>query len=65
MHAQMITFYIGENIDKFPTCGKSRWKVDAHSGKVCKGVPRKVLRYFPIVSRLKRMYRYDFELFYF
>ena len=54
-----------ESTDKCPTCGKSRWKVDAHSGKVRKGVPSKVLRYFPIVPRLKRMYRYDFELFYF
>jgi hypothetical protein len=52
-----------ESKDKCPTCGKSRWKVDAHSGKVHKGVPTKVLRYFPIVPRLKRMYRYDLNSF--
>ena len=51
-----------EIINEFPTCGESRWKVDAHSGKVRTGVPSKVLRYFPIVSRLKRMYKYDFEI---
>ena len=51
-----------EKINECPTCGESRWKVDARSEKVGTGVPAKVLRYFPIVSRLKRMYRYDFEL---
>jgi hypothetical protein len=51
-----------EKINECPTCGESRWKVDARSEKVCTGVPAKVLRYFPIVPRLKRMYRYDFEL---
>ena len=49
--------------DKCPTCGKSRWKVDAYYGKVHKGVLTKVLRYFPLVPRLKRMYWYDFEIF--
>ena len=33
---------------KFPTCGKSRWNVDAHSRKVHNGVLTKVLRYFPL-----------------
>ena len=51
-----------EKINEYPTCGESRWKVDAHSEKVRRGLPTKVLRYLPIVSRLKRMYRYDFEL---
>jgi len=46
-----------------PACPKSRWKVDAHFGKVREGVLRKVLRYFPMVPRLRRMYRYDFEHF--
>lgn len=50
-----------ESKDQCPTCGKSRWKVDAQSQKVRKGVPAKVLRYFPIAPRLKRMYRYDLE----
>ena len=51
-----------EKINECLTCGESRWKVDARSGKVQTGVPVKVLRYFPIVPRLKRMYMYDFEL---
>ena len=49
-----------ENKVECPTCGKSRWKVDAHSGKVRKGVLRKVMRYFSIVPRSKRMHRYGF-----
>ena len=49
--------------DKCPTCGNFRWNVDAYSRKVHKVVPTKVLRYFPVVPRLQRMYRYDFELF--
>ena len=39
--------YISQDI--CPTCGKSRWKVDAYSGKAHKGVRTKVLRYFPVV----------------
>jgi hypothetical protein len=50
-----------ESKDECPTCGKSRWKVDAQSQKVRQGVPAKVLRYFPIAPRLRRMYRYDFQ----
>ena len=51
-----------EKINEFQTCGETRWKVDACSEKVRTGVSAKVLRYFPIVSSLKRMYMYDFEL---
>ena len=51
-----------EKINECAKCGESGWKVDAHSVKVRTGVPTKVLRYFPIVPRLKRIYRYDFEL---
>ena len=28
-----------------------------HTGEVKKGVPPKVLRYFPIIQRLKKMFR--------
>jgi len=52
-----------ENKVECPTCRESRWKVNSHFGKVCECVLNKVLRYFPIVLRLKRMYRYDFEHF--
>ena len=51
-----------EKINEYPTCGESIWKVNAHSGKLRIGVPRKVLRYFLIVPRLKRVYSYEFEL---
>ena len=44
-----------KNINECPTCGESRWKVDAHFEKVHTGVPAKV-------PRSKRMYMYDFEL---
>jgi len=34
-----------------------RWKTNLHTGEIKKGVPQKVLRYFPIIPRLKRMFR--------
>ena len=40
-----------------PYCGASRWKVDKHTKKVRKGVPAKVLRYFPIIPRFRRMFK--------
>ena len=40
-----------ENMDSCPTCGLSRWKVDKRTRKIKKGVPAKVLRYFPIIPR--------------
>ncbi|CAA7043012.1 unnamed protein product [Microthlaspi erraticum] len=46
-----------EKLDNCPKCKASRWKVNLQTGVVKKGVPRKVLRYFPIIPRLKRMYR--------
>jgi hypothetical protein len=54
------------NLDKFPTCDESRWKetggtekddpVDSESGKRQKRFPRKILRYFPVIPRLQRLY---------
>ncbi|CAA7020270.1 unnamed protein product [Microthlaspi erraticum] len=38
-------------------CKTSRWKTNMHTGEIKKGVPQKVLRYFPIIPRLKRMFR--------
>ena len=43
-----------KNKFEFPTCGKSRLKVDAHSRKVHIGVLKKVLRYFSIVPSLNK-----------
>lgn len=37
-------------------CGSSRWKVDERTNKIHQGIPAKVLRYFPIIPRLKRMF---------
>ncbi|GJW26326.1 uncharacterized protein Tco_0040137 [Tanacetum coccineum] len=39
--------------ENFPVCGKSRWKNKNTKGKK---VTKKVLRYFPLTSRLRRMY---------
>ncbi|RVW62423.1 hypothetical protein CK203_064180 [Vitis vinifera] len=40
-----------------PTCGKSRWKINNEEGKIKKGVPAKVLWYFPPIPRFKRMFQ--------
>jgi hypothetical protein len=49
------------NLSKCPMCGESRWKVTndeevSGSASTKKRSPRKILRYFPIVPRLKRLY---------
>ncbi|XP_042432650.1 uncharacterized protein LOC122019228 [Zingiber officinale] len=46
-----------KNLDTCPKCGSSRWKVDKVTTKVFKGVPEKVLRYFPVIPRFKRMFK--------
>ncbi|CAA7059754.1 unnamed protein product [Microthlaspi erraticum] len=46
-----------KKLDSCPKCNASRWKINLHTGEVKKGVPEKVLRYFPIIPRLKRMFR--------
>jgi len=46
-----------EDMDSCPRCGASRWKVDKRTGENKIGIPAKVLRYFPIKERLKRMFR--------
>lgn len=46
-----------KDLEACPKCGSSRWKTDQHTGKVHIGVPTKVLRYFPIVPRLRRMFK--------
>ncbi|XP_048604933.1 uncharacterized protein LOC106422183 [Brassica napus] len=47
-----------EKLDKCPKCNASRWNINLRTGDVKKGIPQKVLRYFPIIPRLKRMFRY-------
>ncbi|XP_013723380.2 uncharacterized protein LOC106427185 [Brassica napus] len=46
-----------KKLDSCPKCKASRWKINLHTGEVKKGVPQKLLRYFPIIPRLKRMFR--------
>jgi hypothetical protein len=54
-----------EKLDTCPTCGESRWKDDGAAkgddtsdtgGTRKKCVPRKILRYFPLIPRLQRLY---------
>ena len=46
-----------EHADKnvCPICSTSRWVDDNSKGKM---VPHKILRYFPLIPRLKRLYGY-------
>ncbi|XP_024170917.1 uncharacterized protein LOC112177003 [Rosa chinensis] len=46
-----------EHADKCPKCGSSCWKVDKRTQKIQEGVPAKVLRYFPIIPRFRRMFK--------
>ena len=46
-----------KKLDSCPKCKASRWKINQHTGEIKKGVPQKVLRYFPIIPRLERMFR--------
>ena len=40
-----------------PTCGMSRWKVNKAGVRNTKGVPAKVLWYFPLIPRFRRMFQ--------
>ncbi|CAA7034547.1 unnamed protein product [Microthlaspi erraticum] len=46
-----------KKLENCPKCKVSRWKTNIHTGEVKQDVPQKVLRYFPIIPRLKRMFR--------
>ncbi|CAA7022586.1 unnamed protein product [Microthlaspi erraticum] len=46
-----------EELVSCPRCSESRWERDKHSGEEKKGIPAKVLRYFPIKDKLRRMFR--------
>ena len=46
-----------ENLENCPKCGTSRWMSDKHTKQIKKSVRAKVLRYFPIIHRFKRMFR--------
>ena len=51
--------YRNELRDAFscPTCGMSRWKVNKAGVRNIKGVPAKVLWYFPPIPRFRRMFQ--------
>lgn len=46
-----------KDMNACPKCGTSRWKTNAQSNVVREGVPAKVLWYFPIVPRFRRLFR--------
>ncbi|XP_056843205.1 uncharacterized protein LOC108815762 [Raphanus sativus] len=46
-----------EELETCPRCSASRWEIDKHNNEEKKGIPAKVLRYFPIKDRFKRMFR--------
>ncbi|XP_073269941.1 uncharacterized protein [Primulina huaijiensis] len=46
-----------KELDSCPKCGSSRWKVDKVTFKVRKEVPEKVLRYFHVIPRFKKMFK--------
>ena len=46
-----------KDLDICPKCGSSRWKKNQDTEEVIQGIPVKVLRYFPIIPRFRRMYR--------
>ncbi|KAF6165433.1 hypothetical protein GIB67_017915 [Kingdonia uniflora] len=43
--------------EKCPICGVSRWKSEYLTRKKSRKIPVKVLKYFPLTPRLKRLYR--------
>lgn len=48
-----------KDLDSYPKCGYSRWKINKQTKEIKKGVPVKVLRYFPIIARFKKMFRFE------
>lgn len=46
-----------KDMDTCPKCGASRWKVNQRTNKIKKGIPVKVLSYFPIIPRFRRMFK--------
>ncbi|XP_004301573.1 PREDICTED: uncharacterized protein LOC101311770 [Fragaria vesca subsp. vesca] len=45
-----------ENLQKCPEYNASRYKVNLRIGKIKEGISAKVLRYFPILPRIQRMF---------
>jgi hypothetical protein len=45
-----------EKLDVCPECKEPRWRVDRAGDEKKKKIPWKVLRYFPLIPRLQRMF---------
>ncbi|XP_004309364.1 PREDICTED: uncharacterized protein LOC101306581 [Fragaria vesca subsp. vesca] len=45
-----------KNMQNCPECNASRWYVNPRTNEINKGVLAKVLRYFPIIPRIQRMF---------
>jgi hypothetical protein len=56
----MLFWKENENLDTCTVCGKSKWKDEIikedGSSRTLKRRPVKVLRWFPLASRLQRLY---------
>jgi len=46
-----------KDLDYCPNCKASRWMINFETGVVKTGIPQKKFRYFPIIPRLKRMFK--------
>ncbi|XP_024004018.1 uncharacterized protein LOC112081492 [Eutrema salsugineum] len=46
-----------EKLESCPRCKVSRWEKNKHSNEMKIGIPAKILRYFPIKDRFRRMFR--------
>lgn len=46
-----------KDLNSCPKCGSSRWKINKSTKEIMQGIPVKVLRYFPIIPKFKRMFR--------
>lgn len=55
----MLFWKDNEKVDNCSICGCSRWKtVDGASTSTSSKIPTKVLRYFPLMPRLQRLFMY-------
>ncbi|XP_013624598.1 PREDICTED: uncharacterized protein LOC106330714 [Brassica oleracea var. oleracea] len=46
-----------EKLESCPRCKVSRWEKDKNNNELKVGIPAKVLRYFPIKDRLRRLFK--------
>ena len=46
-----------KDVSSCPTCGTSRWKSNNTRTKKKKGVPTKVMWYFPLIPRFRKLFQ--------